>query len=199
VCISFAESLLAPIYGRANLLSRDNAWGAIIATGFACVALVTFVRSPAAHNADWIVEASSQKTDDGMGVLRVFLPKNSEQMTDRGGLAPLKVVQTHIKPQNIVDTYAPTPMSVRIDHEAEIQNHLLNRQFQDAQIVFTKLIDQNGVPSLEQRARWETQALRQIRPIPASDRQANLNGYQFLSMLRPDEPSYRAKIDRYSE
>jgi len=43
----------------------------------------------------------------------------------------------------------------------------------------------------------ETLALEVIRPIPANDFEANLEGYKFLSILRPDKTEYKTKITDY--
>ncbi|MCH1504019.1 MAG: hypothetical protein L7V86_10575 [Verrucomicrobiales bacterium] len=43
----------------------------------------------------------------------------------------------------------------------------------------------------------ETLALEVIRPIPANDFEANLEGYKFLSILRPDKTEYKTKTTHY--
>ena len=50
----------------------------------------------------------------------------------------------------------------------------------------------NEVDTLEQMA------LSSVRPIPSSDISMNLGGYRLLSLLRPTEKRYIAKIDSYA-
>lgn len=43
----------------------------------------------------------------------------------------------------------------------------------------------------------EKRALELIKPLPASEREKNLKGYQFLSIIRPENSTYATKIEFY--
>lgn len=45
----------------------------------------------------------------------------------------------------------------------------------------------------------EARMLELVRPLPASERDANLKGYQFLAAVRPDKTQYSTKIQSYEE
>jgi len=45
---------------------------------------------------------------------------------------------------------------------------------------------------------FEAAALAVVRPLPASDLNGNLKGYELLSKLRPDNAEYRSKVKRYA-
>lgn len=56
-----------------------------------------------------------------------------------------------------------------------------------------------GVATDDLTARMVEAALAHIRPLPASDAEANRAGYAFLAVLQPDEPAHAAARDRYAE
>ncbi|MCC6007947.1 MAG: hypothetical protein JJU40_09730 [Rhodobacteraceae bacterium] len=55
-----------------------------------------------------------------------------------------------------------------------------------------------GIAEDELRSRIEAAALSHVRPLPASELDANRAGYAFLAALLPEEPLHAAARDRYA-
>jgi len=62
-----------------------------------------------------------------------------------------------------------------------------------------RAMDGAGYEIEELRAEIEAQALALIRPLPASDLQGNMAGYQFLAAVRADNPAYAERAQQYAD
>tara|TARA_R110002110_G_C13380271_1_gene711026 strand:- start:376 stop:1356 length:981 start_codon:yes stop_codon:yes gene_type:complete len=84
-----------------------------------------------------------------------------------------------------------------IEREKEsVRNAVETLDWNAAQSRIRILVD-SGWDADEFKAEIETRVLELVKPIAASDHQANLDGYMFLSYLRPASESYANKVNSY--
>lgn len=92
---------------------------------------------------------------------------------------------------------APAPLSrrdrKRID---DLRKAVSTAQWADARTGFEALAAEDRAGE-DLRAELEAAALDFVRPLPASARQANLDGYLFLAAIRPENGTYGQKVDHY--
>lgn len=77
-----------------------------------------------------------------------------------------------------------------------INDFLKSADFVEATELYKEIISKFTLTLIEQK-RLETIAAESVRPIPASDRESNRNGYQFLVNLFPDNRYYQKKLASY--
>ena len=192
---SFLASLMVSTMEWRSLFSRQSGAGSILATLLATLGLVALYNSPTVQNAQLPPQAISDDVETPPIRLAALFPTPSDNLAP----SPAPAERLEPKPIKIIDAYSAEIPDAPKAYRADIQSYLLNDQFGAARRAYLDLIQDQGLPSEQLIDRWEAQALRQIRPIPASDRVAHLEGYRFLSALRPDEDTYLAKIERYSD
>ncbi|MDR5652153.1 hypothetical protein [Ruixingdingia sedimenti] len=92
---------------------------------------------------------------------------------------------------------APAPQSRRDRQRVEdLRKAVAAAQWAEARMKFTALATGDHAGE-DLRAELEAAALDFVRPLPASARQANLDGYLFLAAIRPENGTYGQKVDQY--
>lgn len=84
----------------------------------------------------------------------------------------------------------------RTELEAKIRESVENLLWSQARNQF-RTLSASSLATDEFKDDIEVKMLELVRPLPASERESNLEGYQFLAAVRPDNPKYNVKIKSY--
>lgn len=82
--------------------------------------------------------------------------------------------------------------------EEDVWKSVENLLWSDAREQYNTLIV-SGLANDKFKDEIEARMLELVRPLPASEREANLKGYQFLAAVRPNNSQYGTKIQSYEE
>ncbi len=176
--MSFLFGLGGVAFDARGISSRNSPLGCVVATGIIGAGLIGFLQLPSVQNA------------------RLPEPKTGGQIIWQQAEAlsePIKIVDA-----NSASTAILSALEDPSYDADQIYPYLLNNAFVAALDTYLAVSSRSAIP-LQMQKRWETQALRQIRPLDAKDANAKRNGYLFLAAIRPDVPEYRAKFEQYTQ
>ncbi len=86
----------------------------------------------------------------------------------------------------------------RAKMEADVRRGVDALRWSDARVRY-QMLSNAGLVTDEFKNEIESQMIELVRPLPASEREANLEGYQFLAAVRPENSDYAAKIESYEQ
>ncbi len=184
----FCGSFYGPFVELARLLRRDNANSCITVSIIVAALFVGTLRLPSVRNAS--LEAEKPGRFEALLSELYSAPKPVEKV----------VLIKAEEPSDFRSTEAPPTQLERkpiLRTLSEIRNLIRRNQFDDALAAYSQMVRDRGVIGERHKAGLENIALTTIRPLPASDRLGNLDGYEFLLTLRPDNRLYRSKIKQY--
>lgn len=82
--------------------------------------------------------------------------------------------------------------------EEDVRKSVDSLRWSDARNRF-RTLTVSGLVTDEFKDEIEARMLELVRPLPVTEREANLEGYQFLAAVRPDDSQYNSKIQSYEE
>lgn len=223
LAMAFLWSLAAAFGSVRHLFSQNSTTGCLIATALVMFGIYYAAAHPSLQDARLFAavdkpeveteEAPAQvvrarhvvpsRVDAQPEALAVVLPQITED--DRQvetAAASSNRFRTDSDPLQIVAFSAMVPPARDTSpaaYKQVIQTMVLNSEFEAAKQELDDMLARHDVPTDAYFDLIEKQALQRIRPIPMQNRQANLEGYQFLAALRPDNETYQAKVLRYSQ
>lgn len=86
----------------------------------------------------------------------------------------------------------------RVKLQKEVQEAVEGFQWALARSIYLRL-STSDLTTDEFKEEIEARMLELVKPLPANDHKANLEGYQFLAAVRPDDSLYGSKIRIYEE
>ncbi len=110
----------------------------------------------------------------------------------------------HDEPKHLISTSGQTETTKNPDAEEQVKleedvrKAIKNLLWSDAHNWYQTL-SASGLATDAFKDEIEAKMLELVRPLPSSEREANLKGYQFLAAVRPDSSQYRAKMQNYEE
>jgi len=153
VGMSFLFGLGGVAFDARGMFARNSPFGCIAATGIVGAALISFLQLPSVQDA---------RLPEPQPRLQIF-----QQQAEALSI-----------PVKIEDANSTFTVSSALEnpnyHADQVYPYLLNNAFVAALDTYVALASKNAVPERMQE-RWETQALRQIRPLDGEDVIANRN------------------------
>jgi len=113
--------------------------------------------------------------------------------------APIQTAATQ-KPvvQEPTQTAEEADAEKRAELEEKVRKAVETLLWTDARNRYLTL-SRSGLLTDEFRDEVEARMVELVRPLPASERETNLKGYEFLAAVRPEKPEYAAKVESYEE
>jgi len=198
--IMLLVSLAGVIYPFKPLFQRRkqalaSAGGAII-LGFAIVFSSAFI-DLGSSRASWkdnraITTSSSEAAEEEVKQASLPVPSEPEEQAQATGSQPAD------EPAAITQEAEPNESKRSTNKQiAELRNHIDMLRWKQAGYVVT--VWRNKAYEIEDIvSELENEVLSIVKPLPASDHEMNLKGYELLAALRPDNPAYAQKVEHYA-
>lgn len=188
VSAAFIASVCSWLVDMRFVLSRDSLSGNVIATYFAAIMIVVGFNTPAVKNASLNTQGSGGTSEIFADLFLATAPLENVELAHSAS----ETADPNI--QNVKQGPAAPTMLMRL---RTIEDQLRGKAFVEALSEYRSLTQDRGELGERHKDRLEAVAVSQIRPLPASDRAGNFEGYRFLRAVRPDNPDYLAKLRVY--